>query len=329
MQEPKISVLMSCYNAERWLSKAIESVLCQSLGDFEFIIVNDGSTDRTKEILELYARKDSRVCVLDKQNTGLADSLNCGIRVAQGEWIARLDADDVCDPRRLERQLDHVLRNPETVLLGSGFVEIDEVGREIKTHLYPTQHRQLLRRLERVGAFFPHSSAFFRRSMVIGAGGYRPRIRRAQDHDLWLRLSSKGTIACLALPLVLIRKHGYQISHEDGGRRQIVDGYVGRISYFINRFGGNDPLEGANDEDVSMFFRWVEKELENAQVFQHRRVWSDARAAYFESPKRLTGFVRFGQRLIQSGYMVPLLKQKFIGSRLAEQIARDWIKTVN
>lgn len=94
--KPEVSVLMSVYNGERWLAESIESVLNQTFTDFEFLIVNDGSTDGSGEIINRYAEQDSRIHVFDKPNTGLADSLNYGIARAKGEWIARIDADDVC-----------------------------------------------------------------------------------------------------------------------------------------------------------------------------------------------------------------------------------------
>ena len=103
---PAVSVVMSCYNASRFLAEAIESILRQTFTDFEFIIIDDGSTDDTLDIIRTYAQTDPRIVVIEKANTGLADSLNVGIGAARGEWIARQDADDVSFPDRLFHQIE-------------------------------------------------------------------------------------------------------------------------------------------------------------------------------------------------------------------------------
>ena len=151
---PEISVVMSCYNSRRWLAEAIGSVLSQTHSDFEFIIVDDGSTDDSWATIQRYATRDRRIVALSKGNSGLADSLNAGISVARGKWIARIDADDVCEPGRLAEQMAFVRANPQVVLLGSGCVEIDEYGRPLRAHRYPAAHRTLVRNLELLQKFF-------------------------------------------------------------------------------------------------------------------------------------------------------------------------------
>ena len=204
---PEVSVVMACYNAERWVEAAIRSALDQSLTDLELVVVNDGSTDGTAHLLSIAAAADSRVRVLSKPNTGLSDSLNVGMRAARGEWIARLDADDLAEKGRLQAQMDHLRARPEMVLLGTGFREIDESGAVIATHLYPTEHNELVRNLVRARSFFPHSSAVFQRDVALSLGGYNPQVAKAQDWDLWLRLSEHGQVASLPAPLVRIRRH--------------------------------------------------------------------------------------------------------------------------
>ena len=133
-RSPEVSVLMSCYNASRWLHEAIDSVLTQTFENFEFVLVDDGSTDDTWNIIQSYRDRDERIVPISKKNTGLPDSLNVGIAKARGAWIARLDADDVCEPTRLEEQVKFVSKHPEVVLLGTGCVEIDEQGGVKKKH---------------------------------------------------------------------------------------------------------------------------------------------------------------------------------------------------
>ena len=109
------SVLMSVYNGQRYLGAAIDSILAQTFQEFEFIIVDDGSTDNTESLIRAYS--DSRIRLISKPNTGLADSLNVGLEAAKGTWIARIDADDISEPQRLERQLQRIRASPELVLL--------------------------------------------------------------------------------------------------------------------------------------------------------------------------------------------------------------------
>jgi len=270
---PLVSVVMSVYNGDRWLEESINSVLNQTHRDFDFIIVNDGSKDGSLPIIEAFARLDSRVRLLDKANTGLADSLNKGIDLAKGEWIARIDADDVCEPRRFELQVGFVRSHPGVVLLGSGLLKIDEDGRAGKTYRYPGKHSSLVSRLERTGPFFAHSSAFFRRESFHQVGGYRPRIANAQDYDLWLRLSEVGEIACLRPALVRIRIHGDQISHDEGGRTLLIDSRVALTNHRLRQIGAPDPVDDtASEKEFKAFRRYVEAELEAVKFFDERKL---------------------------------------------------------
>lgn len=125
-KEPKISVVMSVYNGERYLGEAVESIFNQTFSDFEFIIINDGSTDRTPEILTEI--DDPRAKVINQPNRGLTASLNRAIRLAKGEYIARMDADDISEPTRLERQVEVLDRDPDVVLVACWYEVIDEKG---------------------------------------------------------------------------------------------------------------------------------------------------------------------------------------------------------
>jgi len=325
MKRPMISVLMSCFNAERWLAECVESVLNQTIKDFEFIIVNDGSVDNTSAIINQYALRDARIILFEKENTGLADSLNCGIRIAKGNWIARIDADDICHNRRLEKQTRFVENNAEVVLLGSGFEEINTMGATLMRHKYPMRHLPLVRRLERFRAFFPHSSSFYKRDIVHKLGGYRHQFRRSQDWDLWLRMSEHGKLACVTEPLVKVRKHDNQVSHEHSGKRQLIDCHAATISYFIRKFGVNDPIANENDTKVIEFMTWVEERLGRKGVFQSREDWANARTAFFSEDSSILGAFRLVNKIMKSPYAIPLLIEKMIGSDLPEQLAREWI----
>ncbi len=326
---PAISVLLSCYNGARWLDEAINSVLSQTFGDFEFIIVDDGSTDNSPEIIKRFAEQDARIVVIAKSNSGLADSLNVGIRQARGEWIARLDADDICEPARLEKQLAKARQNTGLVFIGSDLLEIDENGNAIKTHRYPDRHALLVRNLYTARKFPPHSSALFRTDAVRSIGGYRLRIRRAQDQDLWLRLLDVGDFTAMDEPLVRIRKHSDQISHEESGRRQIIDSRVAITSYWLRRNGLSDPVDA--DEEVFESFRaWVENRLDQERLFECfdyiARIKAN-RAGMCTSPTALLAATR--HIIGEPGFLLRLLRVRLFGESISRRLADEWIRKGN
>lgn len=323
---PAISVLLSCYNGARWLDEAINSVLSQTFGDFEFIIVDDGSTDNSPEIIKRFAEQDARIAVIGKSNTGLADSLNVGIRQARGEWIARLDADDICEPARLEMQLARAGENPGLVFIGSGLLEIDENGNALKTYRYPARHVLLVRNLYSARKFPPHSSAFYRTDAVRSIGGYRPRIRRSQDRDLWLRLSEVGQLTAINEPLVRIRKHSDQISHDESGRRQKIDSRVAMISYWLRRHRFSDPV-AADDDVFESFHAWVANRLEQERSFEFfdyiARVKANV-AEMYKTPSAVLAATRhiFGE----PGFLLRFLRVRLFGESISRRLALEWMR---
>jgi len=284
---PTVSVLMSVFNGERWLSESIQSVLDQTFTDFEFIIVNDGSADGSLGIINQFAAEDPRIQVFDKPNTGLADSLNYGIARANGEWIARIDADDICDRHRLLKQISLARSNAHLVLIGSGLKLLDENGIIGKTHTYPSDNNNLVRRLPCAKSFFPHSSAFFRTKTVKALGGYRTRIQRSQDRDLWLRLSEVGLLASHPECLVFIRKHHSQISHQENGRRQLIDSNVAMVSYWLRKLQSFDPVDATDPRAFDKFRFWVAEQLESGSVYQEARFVRDAKVRVQQSRSKI------------------------------------------
>jgi glycosyltransferase involved in cell wall biosynthesis len=324
---PQVSVLMSCYNAERWVVESIESVLNQTFREFELLLIDDGSKDGTWEIIERYRALDSRVVGVKKKNTGLADSLNKGIALAKGKWIARLDADDLCEPSRLAQQVEFVSHNPDVVLLGSAFVEIDENGRPCQTHVYPFDNVKLVSDLERSRRFFPHSSAMYRTDLVRDIGGYNGRIHRAEDVRLWLELAVRGRIACLPAPLLRIRKHPNQISNDANGLRQFYDGRAARVCHFLRKMGYDDPSLGSTDEEWRAFLGWVERKIDESKQFQRRKVVAEARQIYRREGARFMRAARCILHLATSGHFFGVAFEKWFGTSLPRQLAREWTET--
>jgi glycosyltransferase involved in cell wall biosynthesis len=323
--DPEVSVLMSCFNGSRWLHQAIDSVLAQSFTSFELILINDGSIDDTWEIIESYRNIDSRVVAINKNNTGLADSLNFGISIAKGKWIARLDQDDLCESTRLEEQVGFMLKNLNVVLLGSGFIEFEENNKVIKKHTYPSYHKQLVRNLERSKKFFPHSSAFYKVEVVKQLGGYNKRIHRAEDRCLWLELATKGNIACLPKPLVKIRKHADQMSLDENGRRQFCDSTSVEVCYFLRKKGFEDPSNDIDYNKWVLFHKWIEERILTLGIIEKRNVWIAARKNFFNFENKLIGLLYFFKVLMTSSYFFILLWEKYFGSFLSKKLAREWI----
>lgn len=226
---PELTVLMSVHNGERWLRECIDSVLSQSEGDFEFIIINDGSTDKTGVILNSYA--DKRIVTVTQENAGLTKSLNTGLSLAKGEFIARIDADDICMPERFYKQRKFLLENPDIVLVGSNARLIDENGGCIGHAAYPRSHEMLVERLTvSFRSVFPHSSIFFKKNIMMQEGGYIENFIRSQDYDLYLRLSEKYRISSINEFLVKIRLNFSGPTYSDDN--QLIMGLAALISHY-------------------------------------------------------------------------------------------------
>lgn len=230
----EISVIMSAHNAERYIAKAIRSILCQSFRDFELLIVNDSSTDSTGEVIGSF--DDPRIRLLhNPRNLGLPRSLNRGLKLTRAPWIARLDADDVAKPNRLERQLAYLNAYPETALLGSAAQVIDETSKVIGKWEVPTSDVEIKWALLFSNPMV-HSSVIFRREPVLALGGYPedPGFQFVEDYFLWSRLAASSTLANLAEPLILWREHEHSISRQEGDvqdqqRNAVSDQNIRRI----------------------------------------------------------------------------------------------------
>ena len=191
---PKVSVIMSVYNGEKYLHEAVESILNQTFKDFEFIIINDGSTDKTGDILESYA--DERMVIINQDKTGLTRALNSGLSLARGEYFARMDADDVSLPERLEQQLAFLDKNTDVALVGCNFYEIDDSGNIVAKKEVTLENEEIKWQLLFHNCF-GHSTTVFRKECFSAVGGYNENIVYSQDYDLWLRISQRYNVGNL------------------------------------------------------------------------------------------------------------------------------------
>ena len=201
---PKVSLLMCVYNGETHLREAVESILNQTFKDFELVIVDDGSTDSSWQILSEYSAKDSRIVLIQNEvNLGLEKSLNKGLAATKGEYFARQDADDVSLSNRLQLQVDFLDNHPEVGALGTAVELINEQGNTIGKNSLPTDHESL-QSLLLFNNFMHHSTLMVRSSLMQKLGGYDETMRYVEDYDLWWRLSYLSRLA--TLPNILLKR---------------------------------------------------------------------------------------------------------------------------
>jgi glycosyltransferase involved in cell wall biosynthesis len=270
MNVPVISVVLPVYNGERYLEKAIQSVLDQSFTDFELIIINDGSTDKTEFIILSFP--DPRIVYLkNQQNSGLIYSLNRGIEMAQGKYIARMDADDICLPDRLEKQKMFLDIHPGIAMTASLAVLIDEAGREKeireedKKTILPLQ----IRRKMPYENCIAHPTVMMR-SELFKELLYKPYQKNIEDYDCWLRLLNCGyAIQKTDEPLLLYRTHEESITHVHLRKtnfffkhfrmktrflaREIMEGRINGFTFRVIIAAALDIVKGAGKAIKNMF----------------------------------------------------------------------------
>lgn len=202
---PSVSVVMSVYNGRRYLRQAIDSILAQTFDDFEFLIVNDASTDNTAQILA--SCDDCRIVVLENQrNLGLAASLNRALEASRGKYIARQDADDVSDPERFSKQVFHLDAYPEVGIVGTTTEWISDTNDVLRVWRQPTSNAAIQETLLRYCCLV-HGSTMYRRQCFEEVGGYDPEMRTGQDYDLWLRMAETWDVSSLPEVLYAYRWH--------------------------------------------------------------------------------------------------------------------------
>ena len=241
---PAVSVALSVYNGARFLAQAIDSVLAQDMADFEFLIVDDGSTDATPAILRDYAARDSRIRPIIRENRGLVASLNQLIAEARAPLVARMDADDVCLPQRFTRQIAFLDAHPDYGVVGTWTDDIDEHGTSWPHYAppHPLTHEDFLDQIGTGGPLLCHPSVMFRRDIVRAVGGYHAAFRHCEDLDLWLRLASVTRLGNIGEPLLRYRHYSDQVSSRHATAQQ-VGAAIARLAYVERREGRPDPTE--------------------------------------------------------------------------------------
>jgi hypothetical protein len=264
---PRVSVVLPVRDAERYVRDAVESVLAQSLGEFELIAVDDGSTDGSLDVLRSF--DDPRVRVLERGAAGLTATLRAGCAAATGEYIARMDADDVALPGRLAAQVRALDADPGLAVCGGAVVMLDEHGARGSIVRFPEADGAIRRALPHYNCF-AHPAVTMRRSAYEAVGGYR--LVNGEDYDLWLRLAEGFRLANLADPVLLYRHHPAQYSVERLDD-QAVGVLAAQYAARLRAQGREDPLgdAGALTADVLAALRLAPEVVREAQAAHHLR----------------------------------------------------------
>lgn len=220
MHNPLVSVIIPCFNRERYIGQSIDSVLGQTYDHIEVVVVDDGCTDGSREIMESYGK---RIVVIEHEcrgNKGQSASINAALRRTKGSYVAILDSDDLWAPEKIERQVSFLEANPDVGLVYANGFAVNERGKELY-ELYPSYHRET-GRPERVlleCQFSAPSSYVVRRSVLDRAGEFDETMRSAQDHDMAIRLAEITKVAYMGERLWFYRRHDDSQSHRHAKRR--------------------------------------------------------------------------------------------------------------
>jgi glycosyltransferase involved in cell wall biosynthesis len=244
MSGPNLSVIMSVWNDEAYVGPAIDSILRQSFGDFEFLIVDDHSADGSARVIAERAHSDARIRILAPGDKGRVAALNRLLSETQAPIVALMDSDDISAPLRLERQLAFLTAHPQHGAVSCDCDKMDQAGIKLDRPPIdrPHSHDGLVANFES-GPLLNHNAVMMRRAMLEQIGGYRTAFRHAEDYDLWLRLSEVAKLANLPETLVTYRIHARQVSTAHLVE-QTRNAALAWLAYCARRDGRADPSAG-------------------------------------------------------------------------------------
>ncbi|KAA5546131.1 glycosyltransferase family 2 protein [Roseiconus nitratireducens] len=214
---PRVSVILPIYNCERYIEEAIDSVLSQSFDDFELLAFDDGSSDGTLDLLRSLEKRDDRIRVFTRENRGFAATLNELIEHSRGEYLARMDGDDVCLPDRFQLQVDYLDQHPECGCVGGWVVFTDNFGRPLIQFKLPAGDAEIQQQLLDGEYPLAHPACMFRRSVFDKVHAYDADFLWGEDADLWLRMGEHFSLANVQEPVLRYRNHpksGSQENHD-------------------------------------------------------------------------------------------------------------------
>lgn len=270
VRTPKVSVLLSVYNSENYIRESIDSILTQTFENFELIIINDGSTDSSLDIIKSY--KDSRIKLYNNaENVGLTKSLNYGLSVAKGEFIARQDADDISHPMRFEKQIKYLTLNKEIVVLGTQAKIIDSKGKLKRNPVgwfKPLNHAEI-KWVCMFDSPFIHPSVMMRRKIILDDyNGYNNNFRTSQDYELWSRIVYEKKCANLEDQLLSFRFTSESVSSN----------YSQESIYKISNIMKNSIIKGSGQAPLGniieqwnnvLFSKYFKNEIDMSKISEN------------------------------------------------------------
>lgn len=302
MSDAPVTILMPAFNAERYVAAAVESVRAQTHCDFELLVIDDGSADRTPEIVATIAANDPRVRLVRQPNAGAAHAMNRGLKLARSGWVFVMHADDLMLPNRVERQLAFLRDNPDVAVASALVYYIDPAGRTIGKGRSPFVEPAAVERAVREGQVisFSHPAGVLRREVVLAAGGYRQAFWPAEDSELWTRLAGLGhRVAVQGEHLLKYRIHG---SSASVGRNRLMQQKMLWIEDCVRR-----RRAGAPELDWDGFLASRRREPWPVRLNQGRREWGHT--LYQASLAHLSArsFHRFVPALLGAAALEPRL----------------------
>ncbi len=252
---PAVSVLMPVYDAGRFLTAALESILAQTFADFELIAIDDGSRDDSSAVLARFAARDPRIRVLSQENRGIVATLNRALELARAPLVARMDADDLSRPDRFAKQIAYLRQHPEVAAVSGAMDVIDDGGAYLRTDAFPTLPGAIESELIHRNCFC-HAPVMARTETLRSIGGYRGRVQYAEDYDLWLRMSEVARLANLPDVLYSVRLHPVTISTRHTAAQELAV-LAARGAARLRRAGKPDPLGAA--AGVPLGYRSVQR----------------------------------------------------------------------
>jgi Glycosyl transferase family 2 len=285
MTTPMVSVVMSVFNGERFLAEAVESILDQRFREFEFIVIDDGSTDRSPSILDSYQSRDARIRVYHETHSGLVNSLNRGCELALGKYIARMDADDVASKDRLALQVDFMEVHQEIGVLGGTVEWINAAGKSFGFYNNPAEDREIKADLllHRRCAFW-HPTVLLRKEVFARAGGYRSNVVGAEDYDFWLRIAEDFQLANLETVLLKYRIHSGQVSIQKK-IQQTLGTLAAQVAAKRRKDGLPDPLSEGKEITPDALVAWgIPLAEQRNEIFSDYRLWIRIMCAAGEYP---------------------------------------------
>lgn len=292
LELPKVSVLMPVYNAERYLATAVQSILDQSFADVELILIDDGSSDNSLAILRGFERHDPRVRLISRPNTGYVIALNEMIELATGQYLARMDSDDIALPDRLEKQVRFLDANSECVAVGSDVLLIDEDGDTLTTWEFERTSDEIDKlHMQGHGPRLVHPAAMIRAAAMRTVGGYRVDMETAEDMDLWLRLAEVGELANLDEVLLHYRVHSMSVSHQNRAKQAELRARI-HADACRRRGGAVTEIDfqarlADNDDLSSQYTKWCWWALRSGERSSARKY---ALRAFRAAPTRLVSW---------------------------------------